>query len=86
MWVNAVDKYCHLGVKFENNCSWSVLFEEFMKKGERQNNLLMFFLTPEASYQSVELKSVILTCVRLIVENRAGVYLGSKHSAKMGCN
>jgi hypothetical protein len=45
MWnevnVPVVDKYCYLGLWFQNNCSWNVHFEEVMKKVERQKNMLM---------------------------------------------
>jgi hypothetical protein len=43
MWngvnVPEVDKYCYLGLWFQNNCSWNVHFEEVMKKVERRKNM-----------------------------------------------
>jgi hypothetical protein len=73
MWngvnVPVVDKYCYLGLWFQNNCSWNVHFEEVMKKVERQQNMLMPVW--KSRHISVEVKRIVmLTCVRPIVEIR----------------
>jgi hypothetical protein len=74
--VPVVDKYCYLGLWFQNNCSWNVHFEEVMKKVERRKNMLMPVW--KSRQISVEVKRiVILTCVRPIVEYGAEVWAPS---------
>jgi hypothetical protein len=80
MWngvnVPVVDKYCYLGLWFQNNCSWNVHFEEVMKKVERRKNMLMPVW--KSRHISVEVKRIVmLTCVRPIVEYGAEVWAPS---------
>jgi len=70
--VPVVDRYCYLGLWFQNNCSWNVHFEEVMKKVERRKNMLMPVW--KSRHISVEVKRIVLlTCVRTIFEYAAEV-------------
>ena len=71
--VPMVDKYCYLGLWFQNNCLWNVHFEEVMKKAERRKNMLMPVW--KSRHISVEVKRIVmLTCVRPIVEYGAEIW------------
>jgi hypothetical protein len=71
--VPVVDRYCYLGLWFQNNCSWNVHFEEVMKKVERRKNMLMPVW--KSRHISVEVKRIVLlTCVRPIFEYAAEVW------------
>jgi hypothetical protein len=71
--VPVVDKYCYLGLWFQNDCSWRYHFQQTMERAERVKNRLMPLW--KNRHVSVDVKRVVLlSLIRPIFEHGSEVW------------